>query len=95
MALRWHRQALEDLRGIHEYIANGSPASASRVVASIRDQVNILCEHPTIGRPGRLPDTRELVVSHYPYVVAYRENGANVEILLVVHTSRRWPKELR
>lgn len=94
MALRWHQQALEDLHGIHEYIAKDSPASASRVVASIRDQIGILREHPSIGRLGRLPNTRELVVSRYPYIVAYRENGMDVEILLVVHTSRRWPEQL-
>ena len=94
MALRWHQQALEDLRGIHEYIAKHSPASASRVVAAIRDQVGILREHPAMSRPGRLPDSRELVVSRYPYIVAYREKGMDVEIFLVIHTSRRWPEQL-
>lgn len=94
MALRWHRQALEDLRGIHDYLAHKSPTAAGRVVATIRKQADILREHPAIGRPGRLEGTKELVVSRYPYIVAYRVNGADVEILLVVHTSRRWPEQL-
>jgi toxin ParE1/3/4 len=41
-----------------------------------------------------LPGTRELIVSRYPYIIAYRERGTAVEILLVVHTSRRWPEQL-
>lgn len=94
MALRWHRQALEDLRGIHDYLTQKSPAAARRVVDTIRDQADILREHPAIGRPGRLEGTKELIVSRYPYIIAYREKGADVEILLVVHTSRLWPEQL-
>lgn len=94
MVLRWHRQALDDLRGIHAYIAQQSPAAARRVVTVIRRQAEILREHPGVGRPGRLPGTRELIASRYPYIIAYRERGTAVEILLVVHTSRRWPEQL-
>jgi plasmid stabilization system protein ParE len=32
-----------------------------------------------------------LVLSQYPYIVAYREQSGEVHILAVVHTSRRWP----
>ena len=94
MRLRWHRQALNDLNGIHDYIAKESPAAARRVVLSIRDQAKLLLQHPAIGRPGRLQETRELVISRYPYIVAYRERGDVIEILLVVHTSRLWPEQL-
>jgi len=54
----------------------------------------MLATQHNIGRIGRLPGTRELVVSPYPYIVAYREHGNEVHILAVVHTSRRWPKTL-
>lgn len=94
MALRWHRQALDDLRGIHDYIATESPAAARRVISRLREQALLLSLHPEIGRPGRLPGTRELVVVRYPYILAYRSCGADVEILLVVHTSRLWPDQL-
>jgi toxin ParE1/3/4 len=94
MALRWLRQALDDLRGIHDYIAAENPAAARRVISHLREQARLLPEHPEIGRPGRLPGTRELVVVRFPYILAYRECGADIEILLVVHTSRRWPDRL-
>jgi addiction module RelE/StbE family toxin len=90
----WLKDALDDLRGIGDYIARENPAASRRVVRAIRDNVNILHEHPAIGRPGRLTGTRELVVSHYRYIVAYREVATSVQILAVVHTSRRWPEQM-
>ena len=94
MALRWHRQALDDLRGIHDYIAAESPGAARRVISHLREQARLLPLYPEIGRSGRLPGTRELVVVRFPYILAYRALGEDVEILLVVHTSRLWPEQL-
>jgi toxin ParE1/3/4 len=94
MALRWLNAALSDLRAIKAYIAEENPQAADRVIASIRSEANVLVKQPNIGRVGRIFDTRELVISHYPYIVAYREQSGDVEILAVVHTSRRWPEQL-
>jgi len=93
MTLRWLADALADLRGVREYIAKENPAAAQRVIAAIRQEVEALRAHPAIGRPGRLEKTRELVVRRYPYIVAYRESSADIQILAVVHTSRRWPDD--
>ena len=38
---------------------------------------------PQIGRIGRIPDTRELIVAHTPFVVPYRVRGDEVRILAV------------
>jgi toxin ParE1/3/4 len=94
MRLRWHRQALDDLRGIHDYIAKENPLAARRVIAFLREQANLLASHPEIGRQGRLPGTREFAVVRFPYILAYRERGTGVEVLLVVHTSRCWPDQM-
>lgn len=94
MALRWLGAALADLRAIKAYIAEENPDAARRVIASIRSETGILINQPAIGRAGRVSDTRELVISQYPYIVAYREQGGDVHILAVVHTSRRWPEQL-
>lgn len=37
----------------------------------VQDAVENLIEHPNLGRPGRLPETRELVVSGTPFIVVY------------------------
>ena len=94
MKLRWLSDALSDLRAIKAYIAEENPEAANRVIASIRNETNVLLNQPNIGRAGRRSDTRELVISQYPYIVAYREQSGDVQILAVVHTSRRWPEQL-
>jgi toxin ParE1/3/4 len=94
MRLRWTRLALLQLREITEYIEQENRPATSRVVQSIRQQVATLARYPNIGRAGRVEGTRELVITRLPYVVAYRVGGDRVEVVAVVHTSRRWPEQL-
>ena len=95
MRLRWTRHAERDLDEIADYIGQDSPAAAARVVLELIDQVEAaLPAHPAIGRPGRVLGTRELVIGGLPYLVPYRVREKDVEILRVLHTSRRWPYEV-
>src|SRR6516225_10959263 len=41
----------------------------------IEQQIEVLMDHPEFGRPGRVNDIRELVISKTPYLVAYRILG--------------------
>jgi plasmid stabilization system protein ParE len=43
--------------------------------------------HPGIGRAGRVPGTRELVL-HKNYIATYRVRGEDVEILRLHHVAR-------
>ena len=54
----------------------------------------LLTHHAALGRPGRVPGTRELVIGGLPYVIPYRMRDGAIEILRVLHTSRRWPDDL-
>jgi addiction module RelE/StbE family toxin len=90
----WLGGALADLRGIKDHIGRDNPAAARRVVKAIKDGADLLKDHPGIGRPGRLAGTRELVIRHYPFILAYRQTEAALQVLAVVHTSRRWPDQL-
>lgn len=94
MRLRWLTAALADLRAIKTYIAEENPQAANRVVDSIHSEANVLLKQPNLGRAGRIVNTRELVITQYPYIVAYRERSGEIQILAVVHTSRRWPEQL-
>lgn len=91
MRIRWLRKALRSLDEEATYIAADDPAAARLVVERVLDAVAILAEQPQIGRPGRVPGTRELVVLKTRYIVPYRVRGDTVEILRVFHTSRRLP----
>jgi toxin ParE1/3/4 len=87
----WYPSALDDLESLRAYIAQERPGSAAVVADRIVRAVEGLTEFPAQGRPGRVPDTRELVVPRTPYLVAYRVRADTVEILRVLHGARRWP----
>jgi plasmid stabilization system protein ParE len=61
-------------------------------ITTIRRSVEQLSKHPHIGRAGRVERTRELVIPKLPYIVAYTVTMEEVQILAVVHTSRKWPE---
>ena len=62
----------------------------SHIITSVQQLAN----HPSMGRAGRVFGTRELVITHYPYIVPYRIKDDAVEVLRVFHTSRQWPIQL-
>ena len=94
MRLRWTPPALTHIAEIHDHIAKDSPGAARRVVTQIRKDAGLLLEQPSMGRPGRIEGTRELVVSRCPFIIAYRVDGDEIPILAVIHTARRWPEQL-
>ena len=91
MKIVWFRSAIADLEEARAYIARDDPKAARRVASALVASVDRLSEHPGIGRPGRIPGTRELVVSRTPYLIPYRVRDGVVEILRVFHARRRWP----
>ena len=94
MRVKWLRAARANLEAAAGYVAEDSPASAERLVLRILEAVDQLKTHPAVGRPGRVPGTRELVVSGTPYIVPYRVRAGTVEIIRVFHAARRWPEKL-
>ena len=93
MRVRWLRKALANLDAEAAYIARDNPAAAARVVMAIEEAVRNLTRFPALGRPGRVPGTRELVVPTTPYIIPYRVRNNAVEILRVFHAARKWPRK--
>lgn len=91
MRVRWLRAALLNLDQEATYIASDDPTAADLVVKRILSAVSILAEQPGLGRPGRVPGTRELIVAQTSYCIPYRVRGDTVELLRVFHTSRLPP----
>ncbi len=89
MKIKWLRKALRNLEQAYEYISRENPAAARQTVQKIQSAVNQLANYPSMGRPGRVESTRELITTT-SYIVAYRVRGNVIEILRVLHTSRRW-----
>jgi plasmid stabilization system protein ParE len=91
---RWTTPAPRDLEAICGYIErNNSAAVAARIVAAILDQADIFEAFPHIGRAGRIPDTRELVVVDTPFIAPYRVRDSEVGFLAIFHGARQWPEK--
>ncbi len=56
----------------------------------VRAAVDGLVKHPAMGRPGRVPFTRELIIANTPFVVVYRIR-TDVEVIRVLHGAQSWP----
>ena len=89
MKPRWLLIASTDLEHLYNYISQDNPDAATREVQKVLDAVENLTHMTGLGRPGRVPDTRELIVPKY--IVAYRVKDDRVEILRVLHQAQRWP----
>ena len=89
--LRWTRQALSDLESARQYSEAHFPQAHTRWGERVKRTLQALADHPHIGRPGRLEETRECPVTQTPFVVVYRINRANVEIIAFLHGARQWP----
>jgi plasmid stabilization system protein ParE len=64
------------------------------VVIKIIKAVSLLGAQQGIGRAGRVPGTKELIVPGLSYIVPYRVKDGEVQVLRVYHTSRKWPDRL-
>lgn len=68
-----------------------NPSAADRQIERILAAIAGLLQFPEIGRPGRRPGTREMVVAGTPYIAAYRLRRDVIEVLRVLHGRQRWP----
>ena len=92
MTILWSPEAIEDLNSLRAYIAEDDPFAARRVVLHIMHSIEqLLPENPQMGRPGRVPGTRELVIPKTPFILPYRLQRNVIQILRVYHGARRWP----
>jgi toxin ParE1/3/4 len=92
MRLRWTEPAVRDLRSICDYIdEHDGPAAARRIALRIYKAVNSLAASPHKGRPGRKPNTRELVIPGLPWLAIYRIREHAVEVSRILHGAQRLP----
>jgi plasmid stabilization system protein ParE len=82
--------ALSDLAGIQEWYAEeGVPEVGNRLVAEIFKRVEVLADHPDIGRVVPEFDQtflRELI--HPPFRIVYRRDPLRVRIVRVWRSER-------
>jgi plasmid stabilization system protein ParE len=92
----WSDEALADLTGIHDYIAQHSPHYAALTVERLLDALDRVADYPESGRmvPELAePAVREVIHGAYRLVYELREGRA--EVLTVFRASRLFPRQLR
>ncbi|HEY3642820.1 MAG TPA: type II toxin-antitoxin system RelE/ParE family toxin [Xanthobacteraceae bacterium] len=94
MNLLWTELALADLAALYEHISADNVVAAdqmlNRIVLLAEAQLSRM---PESGRLGRVPNTRELVVTGSPYFLPYRIVGETIQVLRVIHGACRWPEK--
>ena len=89
LAIVWSRRALARLAEIRPFVARDKPDSAARWAARIVSVVVVLRTHPSLGRAGVEPGTRELVIGSTPSLVIYRSGRKRITILTVGHEAQK------
>ncbi len=90
MRVVWTPEAQEDRASIWDTIAADNPHAAARMDTLFSAAAARLANLPKMGRPGKIPGTRELI-PHKNYRLGYEIEGEMVWVLALVHTRRQWP----
>ena len=88
--LIWQPDARAQLADVFEYIAARNTLAAQRLKDLINERVALARVVPMMGRPSRLPGTRELVV-HPNYIVIYAVTDELLTVVRVLHARQRYP----
>lgn len=93
--VKWSKIAIDDLRGIYDYISKDSVVYAKKVINEIINKTDYLEESPNIGRA--VPELsneriRELMI--YSYRMIYQVENGDVEILTLVHSRKNFYLEI-
>jgi toxin ParE1/3/4 len=94
MKIVWTRRAAQHLRAAYNYwTREKSEDAADLMLDRIFAAAELLETQPEIGRPGRIPTTREFVLHPMPFLLVYRVLGDKIAIIALLHGARKWPSD--
>ena len=88
LRLRYTPEAVAELAGVLDGIADQSPQGARRVRSRILKTIDLLTEHPRSGQRTSHPTLRRIVVRPYPSLIFYRVTDAELIVIGVRHAAR-------
>ena len=91
----WSRTAAQDLRSLVKYIARDNPARAEQFGYKVISNIDILQDHPHVGRivpEFRQSELREIVVRPYRVIYRIKDSSEIIEIIRVWHAARNFPE---
>lgn len=87
--LIWAPSALADVQRAYRFLLEKNPQAARQAVSIIRQGVNILAQHPEVGRPVDVmdPEYREwpIAFGSSGYIALYHYDGQTAIIVAVRH----------
>jgi toxin ParE1/3/4 len=87
--VKWTRHALNQLRHIHDYIAQDSPLYAKLATEAIVNKTLHLDQLPFQGKKvAELNDDDVREFSLYSYRILYEHKPSHIDILAVIHKRR-------
>lgn len=93
--VNWTEAALADARAAEEFVGRRSPGYGRGLVARLFDRADTLATIPLLGAvvPEYTDDDLRELFEH-PYRIVYRVYPDRVDVVAVVHASRRMPRGL-
>ncbi|MBA2709867.1 MAG: type II toxin-antitoxin system RelE/ParE family toxin [Tatlockia sp.] len=91
MKIKFTKRAAQDIQSSFDFIRKDNPSAANSIITRIMECIENIAVYPAIGRLGRVPNTRELVVSSTPLIIIYQVRNDILFIARIIHASRKWP----
>ncbi len=91
MKIKLTKLAAQDLQSTKDYISQDKPNAALAVIRRVIEAIDNIVTFPSMGRAGRVPRTKELVVSGTPLIIVYQIKQDTLYIVRIIHTARKWP----
>lgn len=91
MKIKLAKLAAQDLQSTQNYISQDKPNAALTVIKRVVEAIENIATFPGIGRAGRVPHTKELVVSGTSLIIVYQVKQDTLYIVRIIHTARKWP----
>ena len=93
MSVEWTETAADQLQAIRDYLARSSPGYAQALAGRIVTRAEALDGRPHSG--AEVPEYADPLVREvfeHPYRIIYRVSDSGVQVVAVIHSSRRLPR---
>lgn len=90
MSVAWTETAAGQLQAVRDYLARSSPGYAQALAGRIIARAQTLDGQPLVG--AEVPEYGDPTIREvfeHPYRILYRVAGQDVQIIGVIHSSRR------
>ena len=91
MRIKITELAAQDLQLTKDYISQDKPNAALVVINRVIEAIENIVTFPSMGRTGRVPHTKELVVSGTPLIIVYQVKQDTLYVVRVIRAIRKWP----